>query len=101
MPCPGLITNYIAPGGRNVRVDSAAFAGWKVPPFYDSMIAKLITWGETREEARKRMVRALGEYVIEGIKTNIPLHLRILNHPDFEKANFYTKWIEQDLLGRS
>jgi len=100
VPCPGLITGYVAPGGRNVRVDSAAFQGWKVPPFYDSMIAKLVTWGETREEATAIMLRALGEYKIDGIKTNIPLHLRILGHKAFPKADFFTKWIEQDLLGR-
>jgi acetyl-CoA carboxylase biotin carboxylase subunit len=98
VPCPGLITTYWAPGGRNVRVDSAAYQGWKVPPFYDSMIAKLITWGETREEARIRMIRALREFLIEGIKTNIPLHLRILEHPDFLSSRVYTKWIEEELL---
>jgi acetyl-CoA carboxylase, biotin carboxylase subunit len=98
VPCPGLITNYLPPGGRRVRLDSAAYHGWKVPPFYDSMIAKVITWGETRKEATMRMIRALHEFQIEGIKTNIPLHLRILEHPNFAKADFYTKWIEQDLL---
>jgi acetyl-CoA carboxylase biotin carboxylase subunit len=62
------------------------------------MIAKLITWGETREEARIRMIRALREFLIEGIKTNIPLHLRILEHPDFLSSRVYTKWIEEELL---
>jgi len=98
VPCPGLITTYIPAGGRRVRVDSAAYQGYKVPPYYDSMIGKLITWGETREEATQRMIRALGEFVIEGIKTNIPLHLRILQNPAFAKADFYTKWIEEELL---
>lgn len=98
IPCPGLISTYIPPGGRRVRVDSAVYQGYKVPPFYDSMIAKVITWGESREEATVRMRRALGETVIEGIKTNIPLHLRILENPAFPKADFYTKWIEEKLL---
>ncbi len=98
VPCPGLINTYVAPGGRRVRIDSAAYQGYKVPPFYDSMIAKVITWGENREAATATMKRALAEYTIEGIKTNIPLHLRILQHPNFAKADFYTKWIEEDLL---
>lgn len=98
VPCPGLINTYVAPGGRRVRVDSAAYQGYKVPPFYDSMIAKVITWGENREQATATMNRALGEFTIEGIKTNIPLHLRILQNPVFAKAQFYTKWIEEDLL---
>ena len=85
IPCPGEVTTYVAPGGRNVQVDSAAYTGYKVPPFYDSMIAKLITWGDSREEAIKTMDRALDEYVIEGIKTNIPLHKRILHSEDFKK----------------
>jgi acetyl-CoA carboxylase biotin carboxylase subunit len=100
VPCPGVITTYIAPGGRRVRVDSAMYQGYKVPPFYDSMVAKVITWGESREEATIRMQRALNETVVEGIKTNIPLHLRILDNPAFPKADFYTKWIEDVLLGR-
>ena len=98
VPCPGVISTYIPPGGRRVRVDSAMYQGYKVPPFYDSMVAKVITWGETREESTARMKRALGEMVVEGIKTNIPLHLRILDNPAFPKADFYTKWIEEVLL---
>jgi acetyl-CoA carboxylase biotin carboxylase subunit len=101
VPCPGVITTYIPPGGRRVRVDSSMYQGYKVPPFYDSMVAKIITWGDSREEATKRMQRALGEMVVEGIKTNIPLHLRILDNEAFPKADFYTKWIEQVLLGRN
>jgi acetyl-CoA carboxylase biotin carboxylase subunit len=99
IPCPGLVTTYLAPGGRRVRLDSAVYQGYKVPPFYDSMVAKVITWGDTREEATARMIRALQEFVVEGIKTNIPLHLRILQNPAFAKADFYTKWIEEELLG--
>jgi len=98
VPCPGLVTTYIPPGGRSVRVDSAVYQGYKVPPFYDSMIAKVITWGANREEARIRMIRALEEFVIEGIKTNIPLHLRILQHPSYVVNDVYTKWIEEVLL---
>jgi len=98
VPCPGLISTYIAPGGRRVRVDSAAYQGYKVPPFYDSMIAKVITWGENREQATASMKRALSEFTIEGIKTNIPLHLRILDSAAFPAADFYTKWIEEELL---
>ncbi len=97
-PCPGLISTYVAPGGRRVRIDSAAYQGYKVPPFYDSMIAKVITWGENREQATASMKRALSEFQIEGIKTNIPLHLRILDNPAFPTASFYTKWIEEELL---
>lgn len=100
IPCPGLIEKYRAPGGRRVRLDSAVYEGYKVPPFYDSMMAKLITWGDTREEARTTMIRALREFEIEGIKTNIPLHLRILSHPDFVKSDVYTNWIERDLLAQ-
>ena len=101
IPCPGLIEVYRPPGGRRVRLDSFVYQGYKVPPFYDSMMGKLITWGETREEARLTMIRALREFKIVGIKTNIPLHIRILSHPDFVKANCYTKWIEQDLLRKN
>jgi len=98
IPCPGLIETYRPPGGRRVRLDSYVYEGYRVPPFYDSMMGKLIAWGKTREEARITLLRALREFKITGIKTNIPLHIRILSHPDFVKANCYTKWIDQDLL---
>lgn len=101
IPCPGLITSYVAPGGRRVRIDSAAYQGYKVPPFYDSMVGKLITWGATREEAMATMVRALTEFEITGIKTNIPLQLRILQHPTFIEGNAYTRWIENVLCAKS
>lgn len=100
VPCPGLINTYVPPGGRRVRIDSAAYQGYKVPPFYDSMIGKLITWGNSRAEAMATMVRALGEFEITGIKTNIPLHLRILQHPTFIEGNAYTKWIEDELCAK-
>jgi acetyl-CoA carboxylase biotin carboxylase subunit len=98
VPCPGLISTYVPPGGRRTRLDSYVYQGYKVPPFYDSMMGKLIAWGDTREEARRTLVRALQEFRIEGIKTNIPLHLRILESEAFKTANFYTKWIEEELL---
>lgn len=100
VPCPGLITAYYPPGGRRVRLDSYVYQGYKVPPFYDSMMAKLIAWGDTREEARITLIRALEEFDIQGIKTNIPLHLRILKTEAFKTANFYTKWIEEELLAK-
>jgi acetyl-CoA carboxylase biotin carboxylase subunit len=94
MPCPGKIQNYIAPGGFGVRVDSAAFTGYTVTPFYDSMIAKLIVWAPTREEAISRMERALGEFTIEGIKTTIPFHQKVLRHEKFIEGDVTTKFLE-------
>ncbi|MFS8513239.1 MAG: acetyl-CoA carboxylase biotin carboxylase subunit, partial [Planifilum fulgidum] len=83
MPSPGTIQFYLPPGGAGVRVDSAAYSGYRIPPYYDSMIAKLIVWGKDRDEAIRRMVRALSEFAIEGVKTTIPFHLKLLNHPKF------------------
>jgi acetyl-CoA carboxylase biotin carboxylase subunit len=94
MPSPGRITNYLAPGGFGVRVDSAAYAGYTIPPYYDSMIAKLIVWGKTRQEAIDRMKRALGEFVVEGISTTIPFHLKVLDHEVFVSGQFDTKFLE-------
>ncbi|WP_018132461.1 acetyl-CoA carboxylase biotin carboxylase subunit [Effusibacillus pohliae] len=94
MPCPGTITKYLPPGGFGVRVDSAAYAGYKVTPFYDSMIAKLIVWAPTRLEAIARMERALQEFQIEGIKTTIPFHLKVLRHPAFVEGNVNTRFLE-------
>ncbi len=98
-PSPGQITKYSAPGGFGVRVDSAMESGATVVPYYDSMIAKLITHGRDRQEAIARMRRALDEFVIEGIKTTIPLHRRIFNDPDFQKGHISTAFLEQ-LLAR-
>jgi len=98
VPCPGTLKEYLPSGGRNVRVDSGMFNGAVVPPFYDSMIAKLITFGSDRAEATETMKRALYEFMIDGIKTNIPLHQKILDTEVFEQATFWTKWIENDLL---
>ncbi|GED56119.1 acetyl-CoA carboxylase biotin carboxylase subunit [Brevibacillus formosus] len=94
MPSPGRITEYLAPGGFGVRVDSAAYAGYSIPPYYDSMIAKLIVWGKDRNEAIDRMKRALGEFVIEGITTTIPFHLKVLEHEVFVSGHFDTKFLE-------
>jgi acetyl-CoA carboxylase biotin carboxylase subunit len=98
-PSPGQITKYSAPGGFGVRVDSAMESGATVVPYYDSMIAKLITHGRDRHEAMARMRRALDEFVIEGIKTTIPLHRRIFNDPEFQKGHISTAFLEQ-LLAR-
>ena len=94
-PCAGLITRYHPPGGPGVRVDTAIEPGSEITPHYDSLIAKLIVHGATREEALARMRRALDECVIEGIKTTIPLHRRILDDPDFQKGRFSTAFLER------
>jgi acetyl-CoA carboxylase biotin carboxylase subunit len=89
---------YYAPGGRGVRVDSHAYAGYTIPPHYDSMIGKLITYGKDRREAMDKMSRALGEYMITGIKTTIPFEQAILQDPNFRRGVYSTNFIEQ-LLG--
>jgi acetyl-CoA carboxylase biotin carboxylase subunit len=94
MPSPGKISMYLPPGGFGVRVDSAAYPGYSIPPYYDSMIAKLIVHAPTREEAIARMKRALSEFVIEGIHTTIPFHLKLLEHEKFVEGNFNTKFLE-------
>lgn len=93
-PSPGKITVLHQPGGHGVRVDSHAYAGYIIPPYYDSMIGKLITVAQTREEAINTMYRALSEYVIEGIKTTIPFHLQLMQNEDFRKGNFTTKFMD-------
>ena len=97
-PCPGRIEMYYAPGGRGVRVDSHAYAGYSIPPHYDSMIGKLITYGKDRREAMEKMSRALSEYMITGIKTTIPFEQAILQDPNFRRGVYSTNFIEQ-LLG--
>jgi acetyl-CoA carboxylase, biotin carboxylase subunit len=99
-PSPGKITNYYPPGGRGVRIDSHIYAGYEVPPYYDSMIAKLIVTGATREIAIARMKRALMEYKIEGIKTTIPFQLAILDNSDFKSGEYNIGWVEQFLASR-
>jgi len=95
MPSPGQIQFYLPPGGLGVRVDSAAYPGYTISPHYDSMIAKLIVWGATRDEAIARMKRALYEFEIDGIKTTIPFHMKLLNHPKFIKGTFDIKFLEE------
>ena len=94
MPSPGKINMYLPPGGLGVRVDSAAYPGYTIPPYYDSMIAKLIVHAPTREEAIARMKRALSEFIIDGIHTTIPFHIKLFEHEKFVKGEFNTKFLE-------
>jgi acetyl-CoA carboxylase biotin carboxylase subunit len=94
-PSPGTVKGFHAPGGMHVRVDSGLYVGYKVPPYYDSMIAKLIVYGSTRERCIMRLRRALEEFVIEGMKTTIPLHQKLINEPDFLAGNYTIKWLEE------
>ncbi len=95
MPSPGRVNMYIVPGGNGVRVDSAVYPGYMIPPFYDSMVAKLITFADTREEAVARMKRALSEFVVEGVDTTIPFHLNLMDHEVFKSGDFDTKFLEK------
>ena len=94
-PSPGKVAAYHVPGGMHVRVDSGLYAGYKVPPYYDSMIAKLIVYGRTREGCLLRLQRALDEFVIEGMKTTIPLHQALLDDPEFREGAYTIKWLEE------
>jgi acetyl-CoA carboxylase biotin carboxylase subunit len=94
-PSPGTVKAYVAPGGMHVRVDSGLYGGYKVPPYYDSMIAKLIVYGTTRERCIMRLRRALEEYVIEGMKTTIPLHQKLIDDPEFRAGDYTIKWLEE------
>jgi acetyl-CoA carboxylase biotin carboxylase subunit len=93
-PSPGRITVLHQPGGHGVRVDSHAYSDYVIPPYYDSMIAKLISIAQTREEAINTMSRALSEYIIEGVKTTIPFHQQLMKNLDFISGNFTTKFLE-------
>ena len=95
MPSPGEVTFLEVPGGPGVRVDSAVYAGYKIPPFYDSMVGKLVVWALTRDEAMSRARRALREYRLEGIKTTIPLHLRLLEDEAFRSGDYHTGYLEE------
>ncbi len=97
-PSPGKITNLHAPGGHGVRIDTHVYSGYIIPPNYDSMIAKLITTAQTREEAISKMSRALEEFVIEGVKTTIPFHRQLMKHPDYIKGNYTTKFMEDFVM---
>jgi acetyl-CoA carboxylase biotin carboxylase subunit len=94
-PSPGLVKNYVAPGGMHVRVDSGLYTGYKVPPYYDSMIGKLIVYGTTRERCIMRLRRALEEFVVEGMKTTIPLHQSLVRDEEFLRGEYTIKWLEQ------
>ncbi|TGX50252.1 acetyl-CoA carboxylase biotin carboxylase subunit [Sphingomonas gei] len=94
-PSPGTVKQFHAPGGMHVRVDSGLYTGYKVPPYYDSMIAKLIVYGSTRERCLMRLRRALEEFVIEGMKTTIPLHQALLDDPEFQAGAYTIKWLEE------
>ncbi len=98
-PSPGLVSEYHAPGGPGVRVDSALYQGYEVPPFYDSLVGKLVVHGRSREECVMRLRRALAEYVIGGIDTTIPLHQRLVDDPDFRRGAYDIHWLER-FLGR-
>lgn len=93
-PSPGKITTLHAPGGHGIRIDTHVYSGYIIPPNYDSMIAKLITTAQTREEAINKMKRALDEFVIEGVKTTIPFHRQLMEHPDYIEGNYTTKFME-------
>ena len=98
-PCPGKIGDYHAPGGLGVRVDSALYSGYTVPPYYDSMIAKLIVYGANRNECLMRLRRALEEYVIDGLDTTIPLHRRVIAEPKFVNGDYDIRWLEEFVAG--
>ena len=97
VPSPGKINWWHAPGGLWVRVDSAMYTGYAVPPYYDSMVAKLIVFGKSRNNCLMRLNRALDEFVIEGVKTTLPLHREIVSTPDFIDGNYSIHWLENYL----
>ena len=94
MPSPGKITSFHSPKGHGVRVDTHVYAGYTIPPYYDSMIAKLIVYGRDREETIRRLTRALEEFVVEGMKTTVPLHQRIVRDDAFLAGDYTIKWLE-------
>jgi len=94
-PSPGLVKQFHAPGGMHVRIDSGLYAGYRIPPYYDSMIAKLIVYGRTREGCIMRLRRALEEMVVDGVKTTIPLHRALLQDPEVVNGDYSIKWLEE------
>lgn len=100
-PSPGRITNLHAPGGHGVRLDTHVYSGYVIPPNYDSMVAKLITTARTREEAIKKMKRALNEFIVEGVKTTIPFHRQLMDHPDYLSGNYTTKFMESFVMDKA
>jgi acetyl-CoA carboxylase biotin carboxylase subunit len=99
MPQTGTLGQYIVPGGPGIRVDAGVYPGYAIPPFYDSLIAKLVVWGETRKDAISRMKRALAEFIVEGVATTIPFHQRIVQHPEFHRGTYTTDFIREILAG--
>ena len=99
LPTPGTVTRWITPGGPWVRLDTHVYQGYQVPPFYDSLLAKLIVWGRSRDEALARARWALDQFVVEGVKTTIPFHRRVIDHPLFIKGEISTHFIEDHLMG--
>jgi acetyl-CoA carboxylase biotin carboxylase subunit len=97
-PAPGLITGWLPPGGAGVRIDSHVYTGYEIPPFYDSLIGKLIVWGQDRDAALKRLKRALYECAVTGIPTTIEFHLALLERPEFQRGEVWTKFVEQEML---
>jgi acetyl-CoA carboxylase biotin carboxylase subunit len=97
-PAPGKITGWLPPGGPGVRVDSHVYTGYEIPPFYDSLIGKLIVWGVDRDHALKRLRRALSECAVTGIPTTIDFHLALLDRPEFQRGDVHTKFVEQEML---
>ncbi len=97
-PSPGRVTRYHAPGGPGVRVDSHLYSGYEVPPFYDSLLAKVICWGRDRDEALARMKGALSELVVDGVKTTIPFHQRLLADPNFRRGDIHTQYVQETFL---
>jgi acetyl-CoA carboxylase biotin carboxylase subunit len=95
-PQTGTVERYLPPGGPGVRVDSHLYAGYQIPPHYDSLLAKLIVWADTREAAIARMQRALDEYIIDGVATTIPFHQRLLKHEGFIRGETYTRFIQEE-----
>jgi len=97
-PSPGQITGWLPPGGPGVRIDSHVYTGYDIPPFYDSLIGKVIAWGHNRDAALKRMKRALNECAVTGIPTTVAFHLELLNREEFLRGDVHTKFVEQDML---
>jgi acetyl-CoA carboxylase biotin carboxylase subunit len=97
-PAPGKITGWLPPGGPGVRIDSHVYTGYEIPPFYDSLIGKLIVWGVDREHALRRLRRALSECAITGIPTTIDFHLALLDRREFQAGDVHTKFVEQEML---
>ena len=97
-PSPGTVTDYHGPGGHGIRIDTHVYAGYRIPPHYDSMVAKLIVVAQTREEAITKMQRALDEYIIEGVKTTIPFHQKLMAHDRFRSGDFTTKFLEEETV---